>query len=80
MGQGDATLFEFENGAILVDTGGEQNDQFSSDDALVDYLEDFFAARPDESSEGPKRTAMAPKPAIAIWAWHKKATCVHTQS
>lgn len=47
VGQGDATLFEFSCGAILVDTGGERNNEFTSTDALLDYLDEFFDRRID---------------------------------
>ena len=45
IGQGDATLLEFPCGAVLIDTGGEQNESFASDQALRDYLDAFFARR-----------------------------------
>ncbi|MEZ4448250.1 MAG: MBL fold metallo-hydrolase [Nannocystaceae bacterium] len=47
IGQGDATLVEFPCGAILIDTGGEQNESFDSDHALRAYLDAFFERRPD---------------------------------
>lgn len=47
VGQGDATLFEFSCGAVLVDTGGELNNEFTSTDALLDYLDEFFDRRAD---------------------------------
>jgi competence protein ComEC len=47
IGQGDATLLEFPCGAVLIDTGGEQNESFDSDAALRDYLDAFFDRRPD---------------------------------
>ena len=47
IGQGDATLLEFPCGAILIDTGGEQNDLFDSNKALLAYLDAFFARRKD---------------------------------
>jgi competence protein ComEC len=47
VGQGDATLFEFPcNKTVLVDTGGERNDEFDGRQALLAYLDDFFDARP----------------------------------
>lgn len=46
VGQGDATLLEFPCGTVLVDSGGESPNQFPSVDALTEYLESFFAARP----------------------------------
>lgn len=47
IGQGDATLLEFPCGAALIDTGGEKNELFDSDRALMAYLEAFFARRRD---------------------------------
>jgi competence protein ComEC len=47
VGQGAATLVEFSCGAVLIDTGGEANDEFNSTEHLVAYLEAFFARRPD---------------------------------
>lgn len=47
IGQGDATLLEFPCGAVLIDTGGEQNEQFDSNRALLNYLDAFFARRKD---------------------------------
>lgn len=47
VGQGDATLLEFPCGAVLVDTGGEQNGGFDSVAALSDYLDAFFDRRTD---------------------------------
>lgn len=47
VGQGAATLIEFPCGAVLVDTGGELDSEFDGNAALVDYLEAFFASRPD---------------------------------
>lgn len=47
VGQGSSTLVEFPCAAIMIDTGGETNREFSSDDELVAYLDDFFAHRPD---------------------------------
>lgn len=47
VGQGAAQLLEFPCGAILVDTGGEQNRQFDGERALLAYLDRFFARRPD---------------------------------
>lgn len=47
VGQGAATLLEFPCGAMLVDTGGEKNDQFDSIPALTNYLKAFFARRTD---------------------------------
>jgi competence protein ComEC len=47
VGQGSAALLEFPCGAILVDTGGEKNDQFHSTPELKDYLDEFFARRTD---------------------------------
>ena len=47
VGQGTAALLEFPCGAILVDTGGEQNEQFDGVKALVSYLDRFFERRRD---------------------------------
>jgi len=47
IGQGLSTLFEFPCGAILVDTGGEENEAFNSTVALTKYLDKFFARRSD---------------------------------
>ena len=47
VGQGAATLFEFPNGAVLVDTGGESNGMFDSNAELEAYLSTFFARRQD---------------------------------
>jgi len=47
VGQGTAILLEFPCGAVLVDTGGEENDQFDSRKVLLDYLDAFFARRED---------------------------------
>ena len=47
IGQGTALLFEFPCGAILVDTGGEENEAFDSTKVLQSYLQDFFDRRPD---------------------------------
>ena len=38
VGQGAATLIEFSCAAVLVDTGGESNDQFDSTTHLMTYL------------------------------------------
>src|SRR6266850_1127760 len=45
VGQGAATLFEFADGAVLVDTGGEENAVVNSDDRLSEYLTSFFERR-----------------------------------
>ena len=47
VGQGAATLIEFPCGAMLVDTGGEQNESFDGVAALITQLEAFFARRTD---------------------------------
>lgn len=47
VGQGDATLIELPCAAVLVDTGGEQNPSFSSNEHLGAYLDRFFAERPE---------------------------------
>ena len=44
VGQGDASLLEFPCGAILIDTGAQDNDYV---DKLIDYLNAFFAKRND---------------------------------
>lgn len=51
VGQGSATLLEFADGAVLVDTGGEQNTHFDSNKKLEAYLDSFFAGRPDLHGE-----------------------------
>ena len=47
VGQGAAQLVELPCGAILVDTGGEQNRLYDSEPALIRYLDAFFERRPD---------------------------------
>lgn len=47
IGQGDATLLEFPCGAALIDTGGEKNELFDGEAALIAYLDAFFARRTD---------------------------------
>jgi len=47
VGQGAATLVEFPCAAVLIDTGGETNDQFKSTDELTKYLKSFFESRSD---------------------------------
>lgn len=47
VGQGDATLIELPCAAVLVDTGGEKNAQFSGVDRLEQYLDRFFRRRVD---------------------------------
>jgi competence protein ComEC len=47
VGQGAATLVEFPCAAIMIDTGGESNDEFKSDKELTTYLDDFFSRRSD---------------------------------
>jgi competence protein ComEC len=47
VGQGSATLLEFPCGAILIDTGGEKNELFDSETALLGYLNRFFERRQD---------------------------------
>ena len=47
VGQGASTLVELPCGAILVDTGGESDDEFNSVDALRTQLDAFFARRAD---------------------------------
>jgi competence protein ComEC len=50
VGQGAATLVEFPCAAVLIDTGGETNSEFKSDDELTAYLDRFFGRRPDLKS------------------------------
>lgn len=47
VGQGNATVVEFPCAAMLIDTGGEMNGDFDSNEALLTYLDDFFKSRPD---------------------------------
>jgi competence protein ComEC len=47
VGQGSALLVELSCAAVLVDLGGEKNDAFDGVARLRDYLEAFFARRPD---------------------------------
>lgn len=47
VGQGSSCLIEFNCGVILIDTGGESNSEFNSNDMLDGYLSDFFERRPD---------------------------------
>ncbi|MEJ7732143.1 MAG: MBL fold metallo-hydrolase [Polyangiaceae bacterium] len=47
VGQGAATLGELPCAAVLVDTGGEKNDDFDSGRALEAALDAFFARRSD---------------------------------
>jgi len=47
VGQGDATLLEFPNAAILIDTGSESNAAYDGEEALRGYLDEFFLQRPD---------------------------------
>jgi competence protein ComEC len=47
IGQGSATLLEFPCGAILVDVGGEENDNISGINELEYYLDEFFERRSD---------------------------------
>jgi competence protein ComEC len=47
VGQGDATLLEFPCGVVVIDTGGELNAAFDGEIAYRQYLERFFATRPD---------------------------------
>lgn len=46
VGQGAATLVEFSCAAVLVDTGGETNNAFDSEQRLLRYLDRFFKIRP----------------------------------
>ena len=47
VGQADATLVEFSDGALLIDAGGEFTGDTSQQDHLTGYLRDFFARRSD---------------------------------
>jgi competence protein ComEC len=47
VGQGAATLLEFPCAAVLVDTGGEDDEDFHSTPRLEAYLDAFFARRAD---------------------------------
>ncbi len=47
VGQGAATLVELPCGAVLVDTGGEEDEDFDSVEALDAQLDAFFARRTD---------------------------------
>lgn len=54
VGQGDATLLEFDCGAVLIDTGGEyyrpdpqKPPVYDSTKKLTDYLDRFFKTRPN---------------------------------
>jgi competence protein ComEC len=47
VGQGAAQLLEFPCGAVLIDTGGEQNRLFDGEKALITYLDRFFERRRD---------------------------------
>jgi competence protein ComEC len=47
VGQGAATLIEFPCGAMLVDTGGEDNEEFKSTVRLKQQLDAFFDRRTD---------------------------------
>jgi competence protein ComEC len=55
VGQADSILLEFKEAAILIDAGGEATNPPTRDrDHLLDYLNKFFARRPDL-----KRTLLA---------------------
>lgn len=47
VGQGDAVLLEFSCAAVLIDTGGEINDEVVGRERLAEYLRDFFLRRAD---------------------------------
>jgi competence protein ComEC len=47
IGQGDSILIEMKSAAILIDAGGEATGDTSDRDHLVEYLNTFFARRPD---------------------------------
>jgi competence protein ComEC len=46
VGQGDATLVEFPNAVVLVDTGCEESAAFDGKEALMSYLDGFFLQHP----------------------------------
>ena len=46
VGQGSAAILESECSAVLVDTGGELNNEFDSTLSLIDQIDDFFFGRP----------------------------------
>lgn len=46
VGQGSAAILESDCAAVLIDTGGEFNNEFDSTQWLVDQIEDFFFGRP----------------------------------
>jgi len=47
VGQGSAAILETECAAVLVDTGGELNNEFDSTQHLLDQVDEFFFGRPD---------------------------------
>jgi competence protein ComEC len=47
VGQGDANLLEFDKSAVMIDAGGENTANPTEAGHLVDYLNKFFAGRPD---------------------------------
>src|SRR6187397_1854414 len=47
VGQRTAALLEFPCGVVLFDTGGEDDDQFHAEEALLTYLDRFFDRRRD---------------------------------
>lgn len=58
VGQGDATLIEFDCGAIMVDAGGErwpsepwEKAKYDGSEKLMKYLDNFFDNRPDLNSQ-----------------------------
>jgi competence protein ComEC len=46
VGQGSSCLVEFPCSAILIDAGGEKNQDFDSNEALEKYLKNFFKSKP----------------------------------
>jgi competence protein ComEC len=47
VGQGEANLLEFDKSAVMIDSGGENTANPNEAGHLVDYLNKFFAGRPD---------------------------------
>jgi beta-lactamase superfamily II metal-dependent hydrolase len=57
VGQAHATLLEFSCGAMLIDVGAQDDDH---EQALIDYLEQFFARRTPPPDADPQRTSATP--------------------
>lgn len=45
--QAEAILLEFDKSAVLIDAGGEDTNDFEQKNHLINYLNNFFSARPD---------------------------------